>query len=82
MSVTGGTLTDTSTLFVGSAGILLQSGTGRLIVGGSLSEVLLRFASQFVGRFRGGLGHTNILTITFFSGSENEVSRRGPTGSG
>jgi C4-dicarboxylate transporter, DctM subunit len=30
--------------------------------------VLLRFASQFVGRFRGGLGHTNILTLTFFSG--------------
>jgi tripartite ATP-independent transporter DctM subunit len=38
------------------------------MTGGSLSEVLLRFASQFVGRFRGGLGHTNILTITFFSG--------------
>ena len=39
-----------------------------LMTGGSLAEVLLRFASQFVGRFRGGLGHTNILTITFFSG--------------
>ena len=39
-----------------------------LMTGGSLSEVLLRFASQFVGRLRGGLGHTNILTITFFSG--------------
>ena len=39
-----------------------------LMTGGSLSEVLLRFASQFVGRFRGGLGHTNILAITFFSG--------------
>ena len=39
-----------------------------LMTGGSLSEVLLRFASQFVGRFRGGLGHTNILTLTFFSG--------------
>jgi tripartite ATP-independent transporter DctM subunit len=39
-----------------------------LMTGGALSEVLLRFASQFVGRFRGGLGHTNILTITFFSG--------------
>jgi TRAP-type C4-dicarboxylate transport system permease large subunit len=38
------------------------------MLSGSLSEVLLRFASQFVGRFRGGLGHTNILTITFFSG--------------
>jgi TRAP-type mannitol/chloroaromatic compound transport system permease large subunit len=39
-----------------------------LMTGGALSQVLLRFASQFVGRFRGGLGHTNILTITFFSG--------------
>ncbi|MFO1412539.1 MAG: TRAP transporter large permease [Burkholderiales bacterium] len=39
-----------------------------LMTGGSLSEALLRFASQFVGRFRGGMGHTNILTITFFSG--------------
>src|SRR5437868_13403571 len=42
--------------------------TAELMTGGSLSEVLLRFASQFVGRFRGGLGHTNILTFTFFSG--------------
>jgi tripartite ATP-independent transporter DctM subunit len=42
--------------------------TAELMTGGSLSQVLLRFASQFVGRFRGGLGHTNILTITFFSG--------------
>jgi tripartite ATP-independent transporter DctM subunit len=39
-----------------------------LMTGGALSEVLLRFASQFVGRFRGGMGHTNILTLTFFSG--------------
>src|SRR5947199_7441002 len=39
-----------------------------LMTGGALSEVLLRFDSQFVGRFRGGMGHTNILTLTFFSG--------------
>jgi len=39
-----------------------------LMTGGALSEVLLRFASQFVGRFRGGMGQTNILTLTFFSG--------------
>jgi tripartite ATP-independent transporter DctM subunit len=39
-----------------------------LMTGGELSAVLLRFASQFVGRFRGGMGHTNILTLTFFSG--------------
>ncbi len=42
--------------------------TAELMTGGSLSLVLLRFASQFVGRFRGGLGHTSILTLTFFSG--------------
>src|SRR5204862_7429248 len=42
--------------------------TAELMTGGGLSEVLLRFASQFVGRFRGGMGHTNILTLTFFSG--------------
>jgi len=42
--------------------------TAELMTGGELSTVLLRFASQFVGRFRGGLGHTNILTLTFFSG--------------
>jgi tripartite ATP-independent transporter DctM subunit len=42
--------------------------TAELMTGGALSEVLLTFASQFVGRFRGGLGHTNILAITFFSG--------------
>jgi len=42
--------------------------TAELMTGGALSHVLLRFASQFVGRFRGGMGHTNILTLTFFSG--------------
>ena len=42
--------------------------TAELMTGGALAEALLRFASQFVGRFRGGLGHTNILAITFFSG--------------
>jgi len=39
-----------------------------LMTGGSLTEVMLRFASQFVGHIRGGLGHTNVLTMTFFSG--------------
>ena len=39
-----------------------------LMTGGELSKVLLDFASQFVGRFRGGMGHTNILALTFFSG--------------
>ncbi|MGE0718617.1 MAG: TRAP transporter large permease [Alphaproteobacteria bacterium] len=39
-----------------------------LMTGGALAHVLLRFAAMFVGHRRGGLGHTNILTITFFSG--------------
>jgi tripartite ATP-independent transporter DctM subunit len=39
-----------------------------LMTGGALIEVLLHFASRLVGHVRGGLGHTNILTLTFFSG--------------
>ncbi len=39
-----------------------------LMTGGALAHVLLRFAAMFVGHRRGGLGHTNILTLTFFSG--------------
>lgn len=39
-----------------------------LMTGGALAEVLLRFAAMFVGHRRGGLGYTNILTLTFFSG--------------
>ena len=39
-----------------------------LMTGGALTDVLLRFASQLVGHVRGGLGHTNVLTLTFFSG--------------
>ena len=39
-----------------------------LMTGGELTEVLLRFASQLIGHVRGGLGHTNVLTLTFFSG--------------
>jgi C4-dicarboxylate transporter, DctM subunit len=39
-----------------------------LMSGGSLTEVLLRFASQFVGHKRGGLGYTNVGALTFFSG--------------
>jgi tripartite ATP-independent transporter DctM subunit len=36
--------------------------------GGALTDVLLKFAARLVGRRRGGLGHANILTLTFFSG--------------
>jgi tripartite ATP-independent transporter DctM subunit len=39
-----------------------------LMSGGSLTAVLLRFAGQFVGHKRGGLGYTNIVSLTFFSG--------------
>ena len=39
-----------------------------LMTGGRLTEVLLRFAMACVGRARGGLGHTNIITLTMFSG--------------
>lgn len=39
-----------------------------LMSGGALTDVLLHFAARLVGRHRGGLGHANILTLTFFSG--------------
>lgn len=39
-----------------------------LMSGGSLTEVLLRFAGQFVGHKRGGLGYTNVVSLTLFSG--------------
>jgi C4-dicarboxylate transporter, DctM subunit len=39
-----------------------------LMSGGSLTIVLLRFAGQFVGHKRGGLGYTNVVSLTFFSG--------------
>jgi tripartite ATP-independent transporter DctM subunit len=39
-----------------------------LMSGGALTDVLLRFAARLVGARRGGLGHANILTLTFFSG--------------
>ena len=39
-----------------------------LMSGGSLTEVLLRFPGQFVGHRRGGLGYTNVVSLTFFSG--------------
>ncbi len=39
-----------------------------LMTGGALTEVLLRFASQFVTHLRGGMGYTNIFGLTMFSG--------------
>ena len=35
---------------------------------GSLTDRLLRFCNAIVGRFRGGLGHVNILSSLIFSG--------------
>ena len=39
-----------------------------IMSGGALTVVLLRFAAQFVGHLRGGLGYANILSLTIFSG--------------
>src|SRR5688572_6279688 len=39
-----------------------------LMSGGSLTDVLLKFAGQFVGHRRGGLGYTDVVSLTFFSG--------------
>lgn len=39
-----------------------------LMTGGALTHVLLRFASQFVGHLRGGLGYANVLSSTMFAG--------------
>lgn len=35
---------------------------------GAISHALLRFATQFVGHLRGGLGHANVLSQTLFAG--------------
>lgn len=39
-----------------------------LMSGGAMTDVLLTFAARLVGKRRGGLGHANIATLTFFSG--------------
>lgn len=39
-----------------------------LMTGGALTHVLLRFASQFVGHLRGGLGYANVMSSTMFAG--------------
>jgi tripartite ATP-independent transporter DctM subunit len=39
-----------------------------LMTGGAMTIVLLRFASQFVGHLRGGLGYANVLSSTMFAG--------------
>ena len=39
-----------------------------LMTGGAMTQILLRFASQFVGHLRGGLGYANLLSSTMFAG--------------
>ncbi|WP_274424174.1 TRAP transporter large permease [Chelativorans sp. YIM 93263] len=39
-----------------------------LMTGGAMTHVLLRFASQFVGHLRGGLGYANVLSSSMFAG--------------
>jgi len=39
-----------------------------LMTSGAMTQVLLRFASQFVGHFRGGLGYANTVSSTMFAG--------------
>jgi len=39
-----------------------------LMTGGAMTQVLLRFAAQFFGRVRGGLGYANVLSSTLFAG--------------
>lgn len=39
-----------------------------LMTGGAMTQVLLRFASQFVGHLRGGLGYANVLSSGMFAG--------------
>lgn len=39
-----------------------------LMTGGAITHHLLRFATQFVGHLRGGLGHANVISSTLFAG--------------
>ncbi|HRP78811.1 MAG TPA: TRAP transporter large permease subunit, partial [Aquamicrobium sp.] len=39
-----------------------------LMTGGAMTHVLLRFASQFVGHLRGGLGYANVISSGLFAG--------------
>lgn len=39
-----------------------------LMSSGAMTQILLRFASQFVGHLRGGLGYANVVSSTMFAG--------------
>ncbi|MBL6996347.1 TRAP transporter large permease [Desulfobacula sp.] len=41
---------------------------GEIMNRNGVTKSLIRFAMSFVGRFKGGLGHVNILTSVFFAG--------------
>ena len=42
--------------------------TGELMNRGGIAQALIDFSMAIVGRFKGGLGHVNILTSVFFAG--------------
>ncbi|KAA2317188.1 TRAP transporter large permease [Pseudooceanicola sediminis] len=39
-----------------------------IMTGGAITTTLLRFAAQFVGHLRGGLGYANVISSTMFAG--------------
>ncbi|MEO4042186.1 TRAP transporter large permease [Hoeflea sp. CAU 1731] len=41
---------------------------GELMNRGGIADALIRFSMSIMGRFKGGLGHVNILTSVFFAG--------------
>ncbi|PCI52750.1 MAG: transporter [Alphaproteobacteria bacterium] len=41
---------------------------GELMNRGGVTDALIRFSQLLVGRFKGGLGHTNVMTSVFFAG--------------
>ena len=45
-----------------------------LMNAGSISDRLLKFCVALVGRFRGGLGHVNVVASLIFSGNVQDIS--------
>jgi tripartite ATP-independent transporter DctM subunit len=48
--------------------------TGEIMLKGQMTRALTDFADVLVGRFRGGLGHTNIAASVFFAGITGSAS--------
>lgn len=42
--------------------------TGELMNRGGVTEALIKFSMSIMGRFKGSLGHVNIMTSVFFAG--------------